>query len=117
MKKIVTIISSICICITLVGCTNNGSAKNNISNTTFNESKAISMVIKNHPDFPSNIAEPEIKKLNTGGLPGTTATVKFTTKIEKAGEDTYVVTLTKDWGISVKGKYVKSYWKYNVTPK
>jgi hypothetical protein len=27
------------------------------------------------------------------------------------------VTLTKDWGITVNGKYVKSSWKYKVTPE
>ena len=55
------------------------------------------------------------KKLPTGGYEGATTNVKFTTKAQKNGEATYLVTLTKDWGITVNGKYVKSFWKYNVT--
>jgi len=116
MKKIVAFISSICICSSLVGCTNNGSAQTNISHNTFDEGKAISMVIKDHPDFPSNPSDTETKKLSTGGPKGSTANVKFTTKVEKDGEAIYVVTLAKDWGVTINGKYVKSYWKYSVTP-
>lgn len=29
----------------------------------------------------------------------------------------YVVSLTKDWGITVNGTYVKNSWKYKVTPE
>lgn len=50
-----------------------------------------------------------------GGKQSSTAKVKFTTEVEKSSGSSYVVTLTKDWGFSVNGKYAKSYWKYNVT--
>lgn len=117
MKKIISFITATFICISLVGCAKGPSTvSNNIDNNTFDEAKAISTVVKDHPDFPSSQSDTITKKLPTGGPAGATANVKFTTKVEKTAESTYVVTLTKDWGISVDGKYVKSYWKYNVTP-
>jgi len=90
--------------------------KNNIDNNTFDEAKAILMVVKDHPDFPSSQSDTITKEIPTGGPYGTTENVKFTTKVEKVAESTYEVTFTKDWGISVNGKYAKSSWKYNVTP-
>lgn len=113
MKKVVSFITSVCICISLVGY---GKSSSTINNNVLDENKAISMVIKDHPDFPSNQTDTLTKKLPTGGPVGTTANVKFTTKVEKVAESTYVVTLTKDWGIAANGKYAKSFWKYNVTP-
>ncbi|HVJ48233.1 hypothetical protein [Desulfitobacterium sp.] len=74
------------------------------------------MVIKDYPDFPSNPSYTVSKKLPTGGKQGATTNVKFTTKVEKDREAAYVVTLTKDWDITVNGKYVKSSWKYYVIP-
>lgn len=59
--------------------------------------------------------KPSKKPQHSGGEQGATANVKFTTKVDKVGESTYVVTLTKDWGITVNDKYAKSSWKYNVT--
>ena len=112
MKKIVSFITSVCICISLVGCVKSSSA---VSTNTFNEAKAIEMIVKDHTDFPSSKSKTITKRLPTGGPVGTTANVKFTTKVEKVSASTYVVTLTKDWGISVNGKYAKSSWKYNVT--
>jgi hypothetical protein len=75
------------------------------------------MVTKDYPDFPSNQTDIFTKKLPTGGKSGATANVKFTTKVEKSSESSYIVTLIKDWGITVNGKYVKSSWKYKVTPE
>lgn len=112
MKKIVLFITSVCICILLFGC----AKVNNVDYSTFDEAKAISMVVKDHPDFPSSQSDTITKKLPTGGPIGTTANVKFTTKVKKVAEANYVVVLTKDWGISVNGKYAKSSWKYKVTP-
>ena len=76
------------------------------------EAQAIQEVIKKHPDFPSSIGT-VTKKLPIGGAQSSTADVKFTTKVETAS-DAYVITLIKDWGISVNGKYVESFWKYKV---
>ena len=102
MKKIVLFITSVCICFALIGCINSP------------EAKAISMVVKYHPDFPSNQFYTITKKIPIGGSSGTTENVKFTTRVEKEVDSTYVVTLTKDWGICVNGEYAKSTWQYNV---
>lgn len=61
------------------------------------------MVMLGHKNFPSNQTTITMK-LPTGGPQGATTTVKFTTKAEKTSEDTYIITFTKDWGISVDGK-------------
>ncbi|MDF2534691.1 MAG: hypothetical protein K0R18_848 [Bacillales bacterium] len=111
MKKLLVIIISVFISIVLIGCVQTSSDNKN----SLTEDKAISMVIKDHPDFPSNTDDTIIKKLPTGGPPGASANVKFKTKIEKSSEDSYYVTLIKDWGINVNGTYVKSSWKYKVT--
>jgi len=114
MKRIVTCVAIFCFCLSLVGCKNNTSTQSNIHQKTFDEAQAISMVVKNHPDFPSNPSDIKMEKLSTGGPQGTTTDVKFTTTVEKEGEAAYIVTLTKDWGITVNGKDVKSSWKYSV---
>lgn len=84
-----------------------------IMQTLYNEpldkAEAISLIIKERPDFPANPKDVITKKLPTGGPQGTTANVKFTTMVEKVGESTYTVTLIKDWGITVNGKYAKSF--------
>lgn len=128
MKKLGMVFATLVLALVVSGCSNQVKPNNakeqgtsdvtlkGQSHNTFDEAKAISMVIKDHQDFPSNPSETVTKKLPTGGPQGTTANVKFITKVEKVGESTYVVTLTKDWGITVNGKYVKSFWKYNVTP-
>ena len=113
MKKTLSFILLVCIFISLVGCGKVSSVSNS---NEFTQDKAISMVIKDHSEFPSNNVDTLTKKLPTGGPPGTTANVKFTTNIEKSSGDVYTVTLTKDWGITVNEKYVKSSWKYKVTP-
>lgn len=112
MKKIVSLITFVCICISFIGCVKSSSTA---SNNGFDEDKAISMVVKDHPEFPSNKVDTITKKLPTGGPPDTTANVKFSTKVEKVKKDTYVVTLTKDWGFKINDVYVLSYWKYKVT--
>ena len=112
MKKTLSFILSVCIFISLAGC---GKISSVANNNKFTQDKAISMVIKDHSEFPSNNVDTLTKKLPTGGPSGTTADVKFTTNIEKSSGNAYTVTLTKDWGITVNGKYVKSSWKYKVT--
>ena len=92
-----------------------------LDHNTFDEAKAISMVIKDHPDFPSNPSITIRKNITLGGPLGPdgsplSANVIFTTKVKKYEKSAFVVTLTKDWGFTVNGTYVKSYWKYKVTP-
>lgn len=115
VKKILIEFSLGFLLLSIIGC-NNRNISTTLSNNTFNEVKAISMVVKDHTDFPLSQSETLSKELPIGGPQGSTAKVKFTTKVEESSESAYVVTLTKDWGISVNGKYVKSSWKYNVTP-
>jgi hypothetical protein len=112
MRKILFFIFSVLILISLAGCIKTSSA----SSKGFSEDNAISMVIKDHPEFPSNKVNTITKKLPIGGPAGTTADVKFKTNIEKFSGDAYNVILVKDWGITVNGTYVKSSWKYKVTP-
>ena len=113
MRKTLSFILLVCIFISLVGC---GKVSSVASNNEFTQDMAISMVIKDHSEFPSNKVDILTKKLPTGGPSGTTADVKFTTNIEKSSGDVYTVTLTKDWCMTVNRKYVKSFWKYKVTP-
>lgn len=117
MHKINFLAVLVCIYFSLIGCRKDISTVNkNTNNNTFGETKAISMVIKNHPDFPSNPSQAIFKKIPTGGPEGTAANVKFTTSVKKVNDTTYEVTLTKDWNLVVNGKIVKSSWKYIVTP-
>lgn len=83
---------------------------------SFGQAEAITESVKNHPEFPINPNDTVIKELPIGGPSGSTAKVKFTTKAELYGKRTFLVTLTKDWGITVNGTYAKSFWKYKVTP-
>jgi hypothetical protein len=104
---------------------------------TFDENDAIAMVIKQHPDFPAHLGEMITRKLPMGGPAGTTANVTFmttcqmspalnvkagattrctfTTATQPVSESTYIVTLTKDWHITVNDTPCISYWKYEVT--
>ncbi|MDV3427508.1 MAG: hypothetical protein LIR50_10795 [Bacillota bacterium] len=83
---------------------------------SFSQTEAIAVSVKNHPDFPISPNYTVIKELPIGGPSGSTAKVKFTTKVELYGKRTFLVTLTKDWGITVNGTFIKSFWKYKVTP-
>lgn len=94
----------------------NDSKKSNSNPNNFTEAKAITEALKNHPEFPVNSNTTITKDLTIGGPQGSTAKVKFTTNAEACAKDEYLVTLTKDWGFSVNGTYVKSFWKYKVSP-
>lgn len=113
MKKkltyLVTIFLTILFAISFIGCEK--------TNNSFDEYKAISKVVRYYPDFPSNPADTFTQKIFIGGRPpGIMANVKFSTQVEKCTGSSYIVTLTKDWGITVNGTYVKSTFKYKVTP-
>lgn len=87
------------------------------TNNSFDENKAISKVVKYYPDFPSNPDDTFTQKIFIGGrYPGIMANVHFSTQVEKCTGSSYIVTLTKDWGITVNGTYAKSTFKYKVTP-
>jgi hypothetical protein len=81
----------------------------------FDEAVAAALVLKDHPDFPK---AGEIKKIETtaGGPGPTKLNGELKTMVEKSSQkDTYVVTLTKAWNITVNGNEAKSVWKYKVT--
>lgn len=98
----------ISIFIILVGCSTS-------KKTVFSEKIAILEVVKKHPEFPSEVGSREIK-VEIGGIEGNKTSVKLETKIEQKGNNEYVVTLTKMWGIRIANIIPVSYWKYNVTP-
>lgn len=119
MKKIIkftlfTMLIFLCF-IGFVGCKSAAKVSENNSNG-FTQAEAIDESVKNHPEFPTNPNDTITKELPTGGPAGSTAKVKYTTKVQLSSKGSYLVTLTKDWGITVKGTYVKSFWKYEVTP-
>ncbi|MDQ0247408.1 hypothetical protein J2S09_005057 [Bacillus fengqiuensis] len=81
----------------------------------FTQSNAIDRVLKEHPEFPSSPGVVKTLEVPVGG-PCCDNKVKaeLTTKIEKLGEESYLVTLTKDWNFTYGNNYVLSYWKYEV---
>ncbi|MHB8061059.1 MAG: M56 family metallopeptidase [Ruminiclostridium sp.] len=79
------------------------------------QDEAILIVLKDHTGFPASTSDKITLKLPIGGPEGSTVNVTFATSVEEAGEKTYIVILTKDWGLTVNGTYVKSFWKYRVT--
>lgn len=114
--KFTILIMMIFVCfINFEGCKSVTQVSKNNSNR-FSQAEAIAESVKKQPDFPANPNDTIIKELPTGGPPGSTAKVKYTTKVESSGKNSYLVTLTKDWGITVNGTYAKSFWKYEVTP-
>lgn len=82
---------------------------------SFNSQLAITKVIKQHPEFPDHPGT-ITKKLTTGGPKGSYAKVDFTTSVKKVNDTTYLVSFTKDWHMTVNGTYVKSIWRYQITP-
>jgi hypothetical protein len=114
-KTIKITLLTMLIIVFFIGC--KSVAKVSANNSSgFSQAEAIAEPIKKHPDFPINPNNTITKELPIGGKSGSTSKVKFTTKVESSGVDKYLVTLTKDWGITVNGTYVKSFWKYEVTP-
>lgn len=103
-----TMLTFICL-VCLVACKNDSKVLN-YKFQEFNKTEAIKILIKSHPDFPSNPDDAITKVVPIGE--GTTK-VKHTTKVEQFSKNIYIITLTEDWEIS---SFAKSYWKYKVTP-
>jgi hypothetical protein len=78
------------------------------------EDEAVAKVVKDHPEFPSKAGVKEGKE-EIGGKQISKVPVKYETNVEKKVENTYTITLTKTWGITVNGKTPVSYWKYDVS--
>jgi hypothetical protein len=83
----------------------------------FDEKVAVTLVLKDHLDFPK---AGEVKKIETrtgGPAPGLKVDGELKTTVEKSTErDSYIVTLTKAWNQKVNDKEAKSVWTYKVTP-
>lgn len=85
--------------------------------TTFNETSAAHMVLKDNPDFPEPGKVKKIKTRTGGPYPGTFVIGELRTKVEKSsGNEAYIVTLTKSWKATINGIEAKSVWKYKVSP-
>jgi hypothetical protein len=86
----------------------------------FTEDQAIQIALKtdkgNSVNFPTT---PGTKKVEAtiGGKSGTTKNLELRTKVEKKGNDTFVVTFVKDWNIKVGNKEAISYWEFQVNSK
>jgi|GEM_PF-6741248 len=87
-----------------------------IRNDSFTEDKAIKKLLEIYTDFPQNPSETIVKPLIIDDQKGTTLKVKYNTKIEKIGEEVYLITLTKDLGTVVNGKEAISWNTYRVYP-
>jgi hypothetical protein len=67
-----------------------------------------------HPEFPA-AGEKQVYE-DVGGEKGHMQPVTLMTKVEKRGQLEYVVTLTKDYNLTVGGKEAVQRWIYSVDP-
>ncbi|MGM0885303.1 MAG: hypothetical protein ACQEXQ_30230 [Bacillota bacterium] len=112
-KKLVVYMCVLLILIT--GCFNTHPTQ--VEVTSFNEAKAVDMVLKDHPDFPKPGKIKKIKTRTGGPYPGTIVNGELRTMVEQSsGKDVYIITLTKVWKAFVNDIEAKSVWKYKVTP-
>lgn len=75
------------------------------------------MLLKEKPDFPDKPGEVKTIEVRTGGpAPGIIVKAELTTQVERDGDNTYIITLTKEWKAMINGKQPISFWKYKVEP-
>ncbi|WP_052339534.1 hypothetical protein [Gorillibacterium massiliense] len=85
---------------------------------SFSEQQAVSIVLKDHPEYPEAGQTKAIETVTGGLAPGTKVTGSLATEVEAALDpQTYIVTLTKEWNFSVNGEKLIGKWVYNVTPE
>lgn len=128
MKKVSLILSFMLLSIGLLGCQQNNEVKNDTSakSNEIKESQALDETIKFHNNstdesnidnnFPTTINSRETisKEVEIGGKYGSASTVDMSAKLEKS-EDSFIVTLTKNYNVMVGEKEAISYWKYEVS--
>lgn len=85
------------------------------SGVRLTQAQAVAEVARLRPDFPAQAGKTVEKRQPVGGSSGSTALVKYRTDVSQSASNACTVTLTKDWGFSVGGTYVSSWWKYRVT--
>jgi hypothetical protein len=90
---------------------------------SFSESDAVKYTLAkihelNEPhlntDFPKRNGTKNIK-VSIGGMYGNTTILKLTTSVKLIDNETYEVTLIKDWNYKVNDIRVMSFWKFRVT--
>lgn len=93
-----------------------GCAGQTARTTILSSENAIRQALKEHPDFPVQSGGVKTVRVPTGGPAGAAAMVDYETLAEKTPDGNYLITLTKDWHLTVNGQKVFSYWKYQVSP-
>jgi hypothetical protein len=89
--------------------------KESMKNQPFTESEAIAEVLKKRPEFPDKSGQTRTVEVPIGGPLGNRTNVNFKTEVQQVDEETYIVTLSKDWHLKINGKAIVSHWKYRVT--
>jgi ABC-type glycerol-3-phosphate transport system substrate-binding protein len=80
--------------------------------------KAAAAVSQRPPGISLSWVSKEFETITGGPAPGAKVKGTLTTTAEASSDpDTYTVTLTKNWNVSVNGKKLMGYWKYKVTPQ
>lgn len=92
------------------------SQSSSITKPTFDKFAALKKVIGKHPEFPNTPNKTITKEVSVGGPLGSKQKVDLTTQVSKKQNNSYIVTLTKDWHVIMNGTDVKSIYKYEVTP-
>lgn len=110
---IISIVLIILFSTSLTGCNH---FNNNVVDL-FKASDAISLVLKDQPEFPNTEGEINTLEVITGGIyPGYNVKADLTTEVSEKEENKYIVKLTKKWNIELNGKQPISYWIYLVEP-
>lgn len=132
MKKILLTSTVILLCFSLFGCsvnkTNKISANNQSTNGTKNEEFSLDGAVKKAIDTYNSTEKdtPEIdfpitmksgvtvsKAIQIGGKEGNTTKLDMSISAKKDGNN-YIVTLTKDYNITVNGTKAISSWEYEI---
>lgn len=80
------------------------------------ETEAIRRVLHDESDFPTKSGETKTIDVYMNSPSGGKVTAKVSTTAERLDQETYIVTFTKEWSITVDAKVISRYWKYRVTP-
>lgn len=84
----------------------------------FSATQAVAAVLQDHPEYPMAGDTQAIETITGGPAPGTKVTGTLSTTVEPATEpDTYIVTLTKRWNLTVNDQALAGHWKYKVSPQ
>lgn len=78
------------------------------------QAQAIAKVLQVMPAFPAEPGKTYSVETPIGGPFEHKARVNLTTTVEPSGTNSFVVTLTRNWNLTVNGTPVVSTWKYKV---